>query len=108
MGSVGAVLVAVWATGLICDTGKILLEREMDRAVVDEIREVLEPADNPAHTRITDLHVWRVGKRGYSLAATLVTHDATLTPHAVRQQLSVQEEIVHSSLEIHVCENHHD
>ena len=44
----------------------------------------------------------------YSLAATLVTHDATLTPHAVRQQLLGHEEIVHSSLEIHVCENHHD
>ena len=108
MGSVGAVLVAVWAKGLICDAGKILLEREMDRAVVDEIREVLEPADDPAHTRITDLHAWRVGKRGYSLAVTLVTHDAALTPHAVRQQLLGHEEIVHSSLEIHVCENHHD
>ena len=108
MGSVGAVLVAVWAEGLIRDTSKVLLDREMDHAVVDEIREVLEPADDPAHTRITDLHVWRVGKRGYSLAATLVTHDATLTPHAVRQQLLGHEEIVHSSLEIHVCENHHD
>jgi cation diffusion facilitator family transporter len=108
MGIVGAVLVAVWAKGLIRDTSKILLDREMDHAVVDEIRDVLEQADDPAHTRITDLHVWRVGKRGYSLAATLVTHDATLTPYAVRQQLSVHEEIVHSTIEIHVCENHHD
>jgi cation diffusion facilitator family transporter len=108
MGIVGAVLVAVWAKGLIRDTSKVLLDREMDHAVVDEIREVLERADDPAHTRITDLHVWRVGKRGYSLAATLVTHDAALTPHAVRQRLSVHEEIVHSTIEIHVCENHHD
>ena len=69
---------------------------------------MLERADDPAHSRITDLHVWRVGKCGYSLAATLVTHDATLTPHAVRQQLLVHEEIMHSSTEIHVCENHHD
>jgi hypothetical protein len=68
---------------------------------------VLERADDPAHSRITDLHVWRVGRRGYSLAATLVTHHATLTPHAVRQQLLVHEEIMHSSTEIHVCENHH-
>ena len=77
-------------------------------AVVDEIREVLERADDPAHTRITDLHVWRVGKRGYSLAVSLVTHDAALNPHNVRQRLSVHEEIVHSTIEIHVCENHYD
>ncbi len=108
MGIVGAVLVAVWAKGLIRDTSKVLLDREMDHAVVDEIREVLERADDPAHTRITDLHVWRVGKRGYSLAVSLVTHDAALNPHNVRQRLSVHEEIVHSTIEIHVCENHYD
>ncbi len=108
MGIVGAVLVAVWAKGLIRDTSKVLLDREMDHAVVDEIREVLERADDPAHTRITDLHVWRVGKRGYSLAVSLVTHDAALNPHNVRQRLSVHEEIVHSTIEIHVCEHHHD
>ena len=107
MGIVGAVLVAVWSKGLIRDTSKVLLDREMDHAVVDEIREVLEPADNPAHTRITDLHVWRVGKRGYSLAVSLVTHDAALSPHEVRQRLSVHEEIVHSTIEIHLCEDEH-
>ena len=70
-------------------------------------RTVLEPADDPAHTRITDLHVWRVGKRGYSLAVILVTHDNRLTPHAVRQRLAVHEEIVHSTIEIHLCEGDH-
>ena len=107
MGIVGAVLVAVWAKGLIVQTSKVLLDREMDHAVVDEIRTVLEPADDPAHTRITDLHVWRVGKRGYSLAVILVTHDNRLTPHAVRQRLAVHEEIVHSTIEIHLCEGDH-
>ncbi len=107
MGIVGAVLVAVWAKGLIAQTSKVLLDREMDHAVVDEIRTVLEPADDPAHTRITDLHVWRVGKRGYSLAVILVTHDNRLTPHAVRQRLAVHEEIVHSTIEIHLCEGDH-
>ena len=42
MGIVGAILVTVWAKGLIADTGKILLDREMDHPVVDEIREVIE------------------------------------------------------------------
>jgi cation diffusion facilitator family transporter len=47
MGIVGAILVAVWAKGLLMDTGKVLLDREMDHPVVDEIREVIELLDNP-------------------------------------------------------------
>ncbi|MBI5039727.1 MAG: CDF family Co(II)/Ni(II) efflux transporter DmeF [Gammaproteobacteria bacterium] len=42
MGIVGATLVAVWAKGLLIDTGKVLLDREMDHPVVAEIREVVE------------------------------------------------------------------
>ncbi len=101
MGVVGALLVAVWAKGLIAETGKILLDREMDHPVVDEIRAVLERADD-AHIRIADLHVWRVGKNVYACAMTVVTHDAALTPDAVRQRLSVHGEIVHSTIEIHI------
>ena len=103
MGIVGAVLVALWAKGLIADTGKVLLDREMDHPVVDEIREVVETADHEGDTRITDLHVWRVGKQVYSCALTVVTHDRSLTADVVRERLSVHEEIVHSTIEIHYC-----
>ncbi len=98
MGLVGAVLVALWARGLVLDTGKVLLDREMDHPVVDEIREVVEAESG---TRITDLHVWRVGKQVYSCAMTVVTRDRSLTPAALRERLSVHEEIVHSTIEIH-------
>jgi Co/Zn/Cd efflux system component len=55
--------------------------------------------------RIADLHVWRVGKAAYACALSLVTHDRALTPDAVRQWLSVHEEIVHSTIEIHRCDD---
>ncbi|ODV04257.1 MAG: cobalt transporter [Thiobacillus sp. SCN 63-57] len=103
MGIVGAVLVAVWAKGLVADTGKVLLDREMDDPVVDQIREVVETGADAGNTRITDLHVWRVGKQAYSCAMTVVTHDATLTPDFVRARLEVREEIVHSTIEIQRC-----
>ena len=103
MGIVGALLVAVWAKGLIVDTGKVLLDREMDHPVVDEIRAAVETGADAGDARITDLHVWRVGKNAYSCALTLVTHDRALTPTDVRRQLSVHEEIVHSTIEIHWC-----
>jgi Co/Zn/Cd efflux system component len=103
MGIVGAVLVANWAKGLLIETGKVLLDREMDHPVVAEIREVIEPPNNPDETRITDLHVWRVGKEAYSCAVSIVTHSPTLTSEEVRQQLSIHEEIVHTTIEIHRC-----
>jgi cation diffusion facilitator family transporter len=103
MGIVGAVLVAVWAKGLITDTGKVLLDREMDHPVVDEIREAAETGPEAGDTRVTDLHVWRVGKQAYSCAITVTTHDAQLTADTVRQRLSVHPEIVHSTIEVHVC-----
>jgi cation diffusion facilitator family transporter len=102
MGLVGAILVAVWAKGLIVQTGKVLLDREMDHPVVEEIREVVEASGaHTAHTRVTDLHVWRVGKNVYSCALSLVTQDTSLTPSRVRECLAVHEEIVHATIEIH-------
>jgi cation diffusion facilitator family transporter len=101
MGLVGAVLVAVWAKGLVLDTAKVLLDREMDHPVVAEIREVVAEVAAQPGSHLTDLHVWRVGKQAYSCALTIVTPDATLTPERVRQALSVHEEIVHTTIEVH-------
>ena len=103
MGLVGAVLVALWAKNLLIETGKVLLDREMDHPVVDEIREVVESELATGETKIADLHVWRVGKRSYSCALSLVTHDATLTPKRVRECLVRHDEIVHTTIEIHQC-----
>jgi cation diffusion facilitator family transporter len=104
MGIVGAVLVMIWAKNLVTETGKVLLDREMDHPVVDEIREAVETGPEAGDTHIADLHVWRVGKRSYSCALSVVTHDATLTPQRVREQLAVHEEIVHSTIEIQRCD----
>lgn len=107
MGMLGGVLVAVWAKGLIAETGKILLDREMDHPVVEEIREVVEAASVSGETKVTDLHVWRVGKKVYSCALTVVTHDPDLTPTMIRQAMAVHEEIVHATIEIHLCPDRH-
>jgi cation diffusion facilitator family transporter len=97
MGIVGAVLVAVWAYGLLRDTGRVLLDAEMDAPVVAEIREVI--ADSPIKAEITDLHVWRVGKGVYACILSLTT-DEHATADNFRQQLSIHEELVHITVEI--------
>ena len=101
MGIVGAVLVAVWAKNLIVETGKVLLDREMDAPVVEEIREVVAAASNAGYAKLVDLHVWRVGKQFYSCALSLVTNDPALTPARLREQLGIHEEIVHATIEVH-------
>lgn len=97
MGIVGAGLVSVWAFGLLRDSGRVLLDAEMDAPVTDEIREVVAAA--PVHAEITDLHVWRVGKGKYACIVGLLT-DQPASPELFRELLSVHEELVHVTVEI--------
>ncbi|WP_313713738.1 CDF family Co(II)/Ni(II) efflux transporter DmeF [Pseudomonas sp.] len=97
MGLVGAVLVALWARGLLRDTGRVLLDAEMDAPVVEEIREVV--AELPVPATITDLHVWRVGKDQYACILSLATQ-AALSADSVRQALGVHEELAHITVEV--------
>jgi cation diffusion facilitator family transporter len=103
MGVFGAIVVALWAKRLIGDTAKVLLDREMDHPVVQEIAEAIEQGGRAGETEVTDLHVWRVGKATYACAVTVVTHDPALTPAMVRQWISPHKEVVHSTIEVQVC-----
>ena len=97
MGIVGAGLVAAWAYGLIRDTGRVLLDAEMDAPVVTEIHELIEAS--PVKAEITDLHVWRVGKGKYACILSLAVQEE-VTPDEFRQQLSIHEELVHVTVEV--------
>lgn len=97
MGLVGAVMVSVWAYGLLRDTGRVLLDAEMTAPVVAEIREVI--AESPISAQISDLHVWRVGQGKYACILSLVT-EANISPEYFKNQLRIHEELVHISIEI--------
>jgi Co/Zn/Cd efflux system component len=97
MGIVGAGLVAVWAYSLLRDSGRVLLDAEMNAPVVAEIREVILTSPISAH--ISDLHVWRVGKGKYACILSLVTKD-DVDPDYFKRQLSIHEELIHLSVEV--------
>jgi len=101
MGIVGAGLVSAWAYGLLRDTGRVLLDAEMDAPVVREIREVVEAC--PVASEITDLHVWRVGKGKYACILSLATADSA-EPDYIKQQLSIHEELVHITVEVNTVD----
>ena len=99
MGVVGSALVAIWAVGLLRDTGRVLLDAEMDAPVVAEIHEAI--ATSPIRAEITDLHVWRVGKGQYaSIVSLAVDKDIDVEPEYFRRQIGTHEELVHITVEV--------
>lgn len=97
MGIVGAVLVTVWAIGLLRDTSRVLRDAEMDAPVVAKVREVIEGGAIAA--KITDLHVWRVGRGQYACMVSLVT-SAEVDADYFRRALGVHEELAHVTVEV--------
>jgi cation diffusion facilitator family transporter len=96
MGLVGAALVSVWAWGLVRACGRILLDAQMDAPVVAEIRQAIEGGKVPA--RISDLHVWQVGRGKFACIVEIVT-EAGVDVERFRRALSVHEELVHVTIE---------
>ncbi|MBB4607422.1 cation diffusion facilitator family transporter [Xanthomonas arboricola] len=97
MGMLGAVLVTVWAWGLLRSTGRVLLDAEMDAPVVEEVKQVI--AELPHAIDIDDLHVWRVGSDRYACVVSLVTV-ADIDADLVRAALQIHEELVHITVEL--------
>ncbi|MBB3815006.1 cation diffusion facilitator family transporter [Xanthomonas arboricola] len=97
MGIVGAVLVTVWAWGLLRSTGRVLLDAEMDAPVVAEVKQVI--AGLPHAIAIGDLHVWRVGSDRYACVVSLITA-ADIDADLVRDALQIHEELVHITVEL--------
>ena len=97
MGMVGSILVARWAVGLLHESGKILLDAEMDQPVVEEIRVLVTAQFTTA--AISDLHVWRVGRDSYACILGLVA-TTPIRAEDVRRQLVIHEELVHVTVEI--------
>jgi len=100
MGIVGSILVARWAWGLLRESGKILLDAEMDQPVVEEIRDVVKEHFSAA--AVSDLHVWRVGRNSYACILGLVASSA-ISAEEVRRQLAIHEELVHVTVEVAVA-----
>jgi cation diffusion facilitator family transporter len=99
MGIVGAGVIAWWSKGLLADSARVLLDREMEAPLVREIRAAIE-SDGDAE--IADLHVWRVGRASHAAVLTVVAH-APLTPAAYRARLTGIASLMHVSVEVNEC-----
>jgi len=99
MGLVGAGMIGWWSKGLIAESARVLLDREMEAPLVGRIRAAME-TDGDAE--IADLHVWRVGRSSHAAVITVVAHEP-LTPAAYRARLARIPSLVHVSVEVNRC-----
>jgi len=99
MGIVGAGLILRWSFFLLKDTGHILLEREMDDAVINEIRSEIE---SDGDSKICDLHLWKVAQNKYACILSLVTAKKR-TAEEYRARLGTVHELAHLTIEINEC-----
>jgi cation diffusion facilitator family transporter len=100
MGIVGAVIISRWSYGLLVDSGRVLLDRDVNQEAIAEIRAIIEAdSDN----RVSDLHVWRVGTHHLSAIVSIVTHFPK-EPEHYKKLLADYDEIVHVTVEVNSCD----
>ena len=101
MGIAGAFLVIRWTYFLLKETGVILLDKEAGDSVSGKIKNILE---SDSDTRISDLHVWKVGMNKYACIVSIVASNPRDLKY-YKDILGTRSEIVHLPVEISKCED---
>jgi cation diffusion facilitator family transporter len=99
MGIVSSVLIFKWSFDLIRETSSILLDRNTDKELTEEIKTIIE---GDGDTKISDLHLWKVAEELYACIISLVAEK----PKKIEQyknMLKPVHELVHTSIEIEKC-----
>ena len=99
MGIVGAVLILRWSFLLLKDTGYILLQRETDGKIADEIRKEIESDHD---SKICDLHLWKVAQNRYACILSVVT-SKNISVDEYKKRLTGVHELIHITIEINEC-----
>lgn len=99
IGIVGAGLIIRWSFLLLKDTGVILLEREIDNSIADEIKTEIE---SDGDSKISDLHIWKVAQNKYACIVSLVTA-RNYSIEAYKARLNKIHELAHVTIEVNEC-----
>ncbi len=102
IGIMGAILVARWSYGLIRDTAGVLLDRQADNSLAEQLRQSIEE-DSTA--RVTDLHYWTIGHDIYAAELVIVSSDPAAPGH-YRSLVPDHLNVVHITIEVHRLDGH--
>jgi len=98
MGLAGALLISIWAVGLIRQSAQILLDAQMDTPLVQEIRHTI--THTPIAAQISDLHVWQVGRNRFACIMEVITSTRTNTDVFHQLLATAHPQVVHRTIEI--------
>lgn len=101
MGIVGAIVILKWAYSLVNQTGKILLDYNVDKDLITKIKAILE---SDSDTRLTDIHAWKLGSQKYAAIVSIVTHYPK-APDYYKGLLKSLIDIAHLTVEVHTCDD---
>lgn len=98
VGLLGALLIAIWAVGLMRSTSAVLLDVMPSEAVSSAIRTKLETGGD----RVVDLHVWQLGPGHLGAIVSVVTDDP-LPPDHYKARLAAIPHLSHVTVEVARC-----
>jgi cation diffusion facilitator family transporter len=101
MGIVGAAVIMRWSYGLLRDTSKILLDRDVSMETVSAIYSTIE---SDSDNRVADLHIWRIASNQLAAIISIVTHYPKPPDH-YKRLLSTFKELAHITIEVNLCES---
>ena len=101
MGIVSTVLIFKWSIDLLRETSNILVDRTTDNEISEEIKAIIE---DDGDTKISDLHIWKVGEEKYACIISLVARKPK-KPEFYKNLLTPVNELAHISIEVVKCED---
>ncbi len=96
MGIAGSIVISTWAVGLLRETGRVLLDEQVEEGWRKAIRQAIET--DPG-TRVVDLHVWWIGP-GHLASIVSLTAQAPREPRFYKELLSGIHDLAHVTVEV--------
>lgn len=97
MGIVGSLVIARWAWRLIKETGQVLLDMNDRLETAEAIGRTI---DSLPGTRLTDLHLWRLGP-GHVAAIVSLAATQPRSPGFYKGLLAEEHRLAHLTVEVH-------
>ncbi len=96
IGIVGAGVILKWAHGLLRDTSRILLDRNIDQTQVEAFYQSLAQEESD---QVTDLHVWQINP-GQTAAVVRIDSTAPRSPEFYKKRLRGIAALDHVTVEV--------
>lgn len=104
MGLVGALVILLWAGGLVRETAPVLVDHSVPFSERQAILALIEAEDD---CKVVDLHVWRMTANHHAAVIAIVSTDPQ-SPEQYRKRLKTLKYLDHVTIEVHHQHSKHE